>query len=218
MWARVTGVGVCLLLATGLPAQKKPFDAQAMMRLARIGDPHVSPDGRNVAFTVQTIDVEKNRRPNQIFVAPLAGGVPRKIADDSERARWSPDSRRIFFVSTRSGSSQIWVMDADGSNAKQITNLATEASGILVSPDGNSLLFASEVYPDCGADEGCNKQKLDQEKATAATGRVIDSLLFRHWNKWMGARRSHLLLIPANGGPPKDLTPGKREVPPFSLG
>ncbi len=218
MWARATGVGVCLLLATGLPAQKKPFDAQAMMRLARISDPHISPDGRNVAFTVQTIDLDKNRRPNQIFVAPLAGGVPRKISDDSERARWSPDSRRIFFVSTRSGSSQIWVMDSDGSNVKQITNLATEASGVLVSPDGNSLLFSSEVYPDCGADEGCNKQKLDQEKATAATGRVIDSLLFRHWNKWMGARRSHLLLIPASGGPPKDLTPGKREVPPFSLG
>jgi Tol biopolymer transport system component len=93
------------MFASVLTAQKRPFDVNALMRLSRISDPEISPDGRSVAFTVQTIDVENNRRPQQIYVVSLTGGAPRKIADDAERARWSPDSRRIFFVSVRGGSS-----------------------------------------------------------------------------------------------------------------
>ncbi len=217
---RVTVRRACvwLMFASALAAQKKPFDINALLRLSRISDPQISPDGRSVAFTVQTIDVENNRRPQQIYVVSLTGGTPRKIADDAERGRWSPDSRQIYFVSTRSGSSQIWTMDADGANPKPLTNLASEASGHLVSADGKLLVFTSDVYPECGADDACNKQKLDQEKANKATGRLIDSLLYRHWNKWQGARRSHLLVMPVAGGTAKDLTPGKRDVPPFSLG
>ena len=206
------------MFASALAAQKKPFDVNALLRLSRISDPQISPDGRSVAFTVQTIDVENNRRPQQIYVVGLTGAAPRKIADDAERARWSPDSQRIFFVSARSGSSQIWTMDADGANPKQLTNLASEASGVLVSADGKMLVFTSDVYPECGADDACNKQKLDQEKASKTNARLIDSLLYRRWNKWQGARRSHLLAMPVAGGAAKDLTPGKHEVPPFSLG
>ena len=109
-------------------------------------------------------------------------------------------------------------MDADGANANQITNLASEASGVLVSADGKLLVFTSDVYPECGADDACNKQKLDQEKASKVNARLIDALLYRRWNKWQGARRSHLLVMPVGGGAAKDLTPGKRDVPPFSLG
>src|SRR5579862_4330274 len=217
---RVTVRRACvwLMFASALAAQKKPFDVNALLRLSRISDPQISPDGRSVAFTVQTIDVENNRRPQQIYVVGLTGAAPRKIADDAERARWSPDSQRIFFVSARSGSSQIWTMDADGANPKQLTNLASEASGVLVSADGKMLVFTSDVYPECGADDACNKQKLDQEKASKTNARLIDSLLYRRWNKWQGARRSHLLAMPVAGGAAKDLTPGKHEVPPFSLG
>jgi dipeptidyl aminopeptidase/acylaminoacyl peptidase len=206
------------MFALVLAAQKKPFDVNALLRLSRISDPQISPDGRSVAFTGQTIDVENNRRPQQVYVVSLTGGAPRKIADDAERARWSPDSRHIFFVSARGGSSQIWTMDADGANSKQVTNLASEASGVLVSADGKLLLFTSDVYPECGADDACNKQKLDQEKASKTIARLIDSLFYRRWNKWQGARRSHLLVMLAEGGTAKDLTPGKHNVPPFSLG
>jgi dipeptidyl aminopeptidase/acylaminoacyl peptidase len=173
-----------------------------------------------VAFTVQTIDVETS--PAQtIYAVSVDGGVPRQLTrdgDDNERTRWSPDSRQIYFISNRGGSSQIWTMDADGANPKQVTNLASETGGVLVSSDGKLLLFTSDVYSECGADDACNKQKLDQEKASKTNARLIDSLFYRRWNKWQGARRSHLLVMPAEGGAAKDLTPGKRDVPPFSLG
>ncbi|MDQ6707161.1 MAG: S9 family peptidase, partial [Acidobacteriota bacterium] len=199
-------------------AQKQPFDIDAMLQLARVSDPQVSPDGRNIAFTNQTIDVPNNKKPKQIYIVPLSGGLPRQIADSGERARWFPDSKSIAFVSDRGGSSQIWQMDADGSNPKQLTKLSTEASGVLVSPDGKYILFTSDVFPECGADDACNQEHIEAEKESKVKARVITSLLYRHWTTWQGKRRSHLLSMKLEDGSVKDLTPGTRDVPPFSLG
>ena len=141
-------------------AQKKPFDVSALLELKRIGDPQLSPDGKVVAFTVQTVDAAANKKPAQIWTVPLEGGTPRQITFDGEanqRPRWSPDSKRIAYLSDRGGSSQIWMMDPDGGNARQVTSLATEADGHLFSPDGKNLLFTSTVYPECAADDADRK-------------------------------------------------------------
>lgn len=201
-------------------AQKQPFDVNALMELKRIGDPQISPDGQWVAFSVQTVDLAGNKKPQQIWTVPLAGGVPRQITHDGEhnqRPRWSPDSKRLAYISDRSGSSQIWLMDPDGGNAKQVTSLSTEADGVLFASDGKNLLFTSPVYPDCGADDACNKKNLDADEHSPSHARIYTELLYRHWTEWQSKRRSHLLVVPVAGGVLKDLTPGVREVPPFSL-
>ncbi|HUO33292.1 MAG TPA: S9 family peptidase [Bryobacteraceae bacterium] len=212
---------LALFAATVLCAQKLPFDVQTMLELQRIGDPQISPDGRMVAFTATTVDVPGNRKVTEIWLVPVVGGAARQITpgpDDNDRPRWSPDSKHIAFISARGGSPQIWMMDADGSNPKQITNLATEAGGVMFAPDGKHLVFTSDVYPQCSADDACNKQALDAEKNSKVKARIYTALLYRHWDHWEGARRSHLLAIAATGGPAIDLTPGDRDVPPFSLG
>ena len=141
-------LGVLSLVAATVAAQKQPFNVQALLQIARISEPQLSPDGKTVAFTVQTIDVAQNTKPKQIYVVPTTGGAPHQITTqgtDNERPQWTPDSSRIVFISDRGGSAQVWAMNADGSQARQVPNLSTEAGGVLVSPDGKKLLFTSNV-------------------------------------------------------------------------
>src|SRR5260370_34677149 len=70
---------VLLSLAFSLAAQKQPFDVQALLKIARISEPQLSPDGKTVAFTVQTIDLEQNTKPKQIYTVPTAGGSPHQV-------------------------------------------------------------------------------------------------------------------------------------------
>lgn len=210
-----------LLTSVVLCAQRQPFDVPMLLSLSRLSEPALSPDSKQVAFTVQTVDIDKNIKPKQIYLVPLTGGAPRQLTregNDNERPRWSPDSRRIYFISDRGGSSQIWVMDTDGMNARQITRLSTEASGLLVSPDGKKIVFQSSVYPECGADEPCNKTMIDYDARNKVKARIYTSLLYRHWTAWESKRRQHLLVVDADGSNAKDLTPGPHDVPPFSLG
>ena len=215
-----------LALAVSASAQKRPFDVETLLRVQRIGDPVISPDGKTVAFTVQSVDFDKNTKPVQIFTVPVAGGTPRQLTHDgslNEDPRWSPDSNQLYFTSDRGGSSQIWAMSADGFNARQITRLSTEASGPLLSPDGQKIVFLSSVYPECklgldNFDDACNKRNLDAAEKSPVKARIYDSLLYRHWNQWQGKRRQHLLVADIDGTNVKDLTPVAIDVPPFSLG
>jgi Tol biopolymer transport system component len=209
-----------LLLLAPLAAQKLPFDVQALMKISRISEPHLSPDSSTVAFTVQTVDVTGNAKPRHIYAVPMGGGAPTRLTMDGTanfRPRWSPDGKKLAFISNRTGAMQVWTMNPDGTGQSQLTTLATEADGVLWSGDGKQLVFISEVYPDC-ADAACNQRKLEAEKNNKIQARIYTNLLYRHWDSWQGARRKHLFVMPAEGGIPRDLTPGDRDVPPFSLG
>ena len=94
----------------------QPFDFSAMMKISRIAEPSLSPNGKWVAYSVQTIDLSANARPRHIWISAIDGGAPQKLTKEgtsNERPRWSPDSKRIYYASNRSGSSQIWAMDPD---------------------------------------------------------------------------------------------------------
>ncbi len=227
-------IRLCLIVLIGvapLAAQKKPFTVEKLLSLHRISGPQVSPDGRTVLFSVVSPDLVKNARPSHIWAVSLDGGEPRQITREgtrNTRPRWSPDGRRIAFASDRpsagppgapasGGSQQIWLMDADGSHARQLTDILTEADGVMWSPDGRYLLFTSNVYPDC-PDMACNKKREEEQAKSPVKAKIFTGLLFRHWNAYKDNKRSHLFVIPAAGETPLDLTPGDHDVPPFSLG
>jgi dipeptidyl aminopeptidase/acylaminoacyl peptidase len=209
-------------------AQKKPFDASALLQIQRIGDPQISPDGLTVAFAVSTPDIPNNRSIHSVWSVPLAGGTPRKLADSADRPRWSPDGKLIYYVGTSGDTSQIWSMHPDGSGATQLTHISTEADGEIVSADGKYLLITSNVFPECSTaqpsgitvfDDACNRKKFDEERQSKVKARLITGLLYRHWTAWEGKQRSHILSVSsADGKVVADLSPGTRQVPPFSLG
>jgi dipeptidyl aminopeptidase/acylaminoacyl peptidase len=210
---------VLALAPTFLFAQKQPLTADALLQIQRIADPQISPDGRTVAFSVSVPDLTGNTSVKSIWTVPINGGIaPRKLADLAERPRWSPDGKRIYYTGSKSGQSQIWSIAPDGSDAQQVTHLSTEAANEIVSPDGKYLVVTSDVYPDCGADEACNKRKADEAKQNKTQAHLITGLLYRHWKTWQGNTRSHLLSISLSDGKTVDLSPGDRVTPPFSLG
>ena len=217
---------LALLTAVSVEAQEpagKAFDPFALSRLARISDPQLSPDGTRVAFVVERVRLSSNDKEKQIYLVDVSGGEPRQLTvagDANERPRWSPDSSRIFFVSRRSGSPQIWSMGAEGGDERQVTRLATGAEGVIASRAGDRIVFTSRVFPTCNGDEACNERELARTERRPLEARIYESLLYRHWDEWDDGRRSHLFSL-ALGDPdarPIDLTPGGSDAPPFSLG
>jgi dipeptidyl aminopeptidase/acylaminoacyl peptidase len=214
---------------TRLPA-KVPFTFDALAKIARIDDPQLSPDGKMIAFTVQTVDLAANSKPANIYVVPVDGGTPLRLTNEgtsNTRPRWTPDSKRIFYVSNRSGVEQVWSMNRDASDQRAVTNIPTGADGLTISPDGSLIIFTSDIYPGCEPsnavagidyDAACNKANLDKDAGSKMHARVYTSLLYRHWTQYQGNRRRHLLIQTLNAGKVRDLTPGPLDTPPFSLG
>jgi len=201
------------------------FTVEEMLKLRRVSDPQLSPDGRFVVYVVTDVSLEKNRRVGHLWVVPAAGGEPVALVHEDKAdtsPRWSPDGKRLAFLSTRDDGSQVWVVDMAqgraGGKPRQVTTVATEVSSFTWSPDGRWLAFASDVYPACSS-AACNKQALKDFEDRKSKARVFDQLLYRHWVSWKDGRFSHLFLVPSDGSSePRDLTPGAADVPPFSLG
>ncbi|HTW57795.1 MAG TPA: S9 family peptidase [Terriglobales bacterium] len=235
-----------LALALALPAfaqAKHPFTFEDMMKLKRVGDPQVSPDGKWVIFSVVDVDLEANAKTPHIWIVPTAGGQEKEIiADqDADRPRWAPDGKRFAFLSTKEEGSQVWVANFDRSSGDvmgvtRLTYIKTEASGEIWSPDGKNIAFTSDVYPECvgepGEVETCNSLKLDKAATSQVKAQIFDHLLYRHWNAYKEGKRTHIFATRADYeiliviGKPKqiirpravDLTPGDYDAPVFSLG
>jgi dipeptidyl aminopeptidase/acylaminoacyl peptidase len=201
-------------------AHAAPFTAAEMMKLKRLADPHLSPDGKWVVYQATEIDLPGGgARNTDLWLQSLAGGEPRRLtshAKSDSRGRFSPDGKRVAFVSARDAQPQVYVIDLAGGEPRKLTSLSTGVSTFLWADD-KTLVVASEIYPECGGDDACNKKKMD-DAAKGSSARVYTRLLYRHWDTWDDGRVSHLLAVPVDGGAVRDLTPGERDVPPFSLG
>jgi dipeptidyl aminopeptidase/acylaminoacyl peptidase len=215
---------VVLCVLPALPQSKRPFTFEDMMALKRVGEPIVSPDGKWVLFSAIDVSLEANTKTPHVCVVPMAGGEAREIilVQESDRPRWAPDGKRFLFLSSKENGSQIWIADFDGAKGTvtathKLTSIATEADGPIWSPDGKNILFISNVYPEC-VDEACNAKKVEAAEKSKVKALIFTHLLYRHWNAYKDGKRNHLLIISADGGASRDLTPGDYDVPPFSLG
>lgn len=220
---RLPATALMLVCAAHSTAQeaKRAIAFDDMIAMRRIAEAELSPDGKWVAYTVATPDMDANRNATDIWMAPVAGGdaVQMTRTGKDSSAKWSPDGKTLAFLSARSGDSQVYVLSMDGGEGHPLTKLSTGADIVKWSPDGKTILFTSSVYPDCKDDE-CNKKRDEEKDKNKVKAHVAEHLLFRHWNHWKDGKRSHLFVMASDGGgEAKDLTAGADyDVPPDQRG
>jgi dipeptidyl aminopeptidase/acylaminoacyl peptidase len=192
------------LVGISTPLFAKPLTLADLLGAVRVADPQVSPDGTLVAFVRTTTDVTTGKRNADIWVVPSDGSAPPRLLAGGEKSentpRWSPEGRRLAFISNRDGAPNIYLADADGSNVRQVTKLAAGVQPpVVFSRDGAMLAFVSDV-----------------KQGPPAPGQAhrITRLLYRHWDEWRDNVRHHIFVVRAAGGEPTDLTPDDFDSPP----
>ncbi|WP_158277388.1 S9 family peptidase [Opitutus sp. ER46] len=217
--------------ADAAPAPSRALQLEDMFRFRRVSDPQVSPDGRQVVFVVTEVVKEENRTNADLWLVAADGsGTPRKLTHSPKHdrnPRWSPDGRWIAFESTRDGTPQIFLLPVAGGEPRKVTTLFTGASQPRWSPDGRTLAFVSSVYPEFSSRPFAESDRLNREKGEAqekskVKARVVDQLLFRHWDSWVEGQRQHVFVVAVNAdgaaiGQPRDVTPGENDGVPNSM-
>jgi len=239
-------LGAVVLAAAAGPvvaqSAKRPMTFDDLMKMRRLGDTDVSPDGKWLVYSVTDVDLAKNTKTATLWIQQVspekeAGGEAKRLEGTEPGdggAKFSHDGKRILYLSSREGGQQVWVEDFDGAagtaeTPKKLSAISTEADNALWAPDGKSIVFTSAVYPDCpaivvtdaagaGAGNTCNAERDKALADSKVKARIFDHLMYKHWNAFTGDKRSHLFQLTVDGGAVRDLTPKDgHDVPPFSL-
>jgi len=196
---------------------KHPITFDDLIRMHRVSEAQVSPDGKWAAYTVTTPDMEANRNAGNLWMVATSGGEAMQLTQSGHDSSpvWSPDGKTIAFLSSRSGTSQVYFLSMEGGEAQEFTHLSTGADLVKWSPDGKTIAITSSVYPDC-KDDACNSARDAEKEKNKVKAHVYEQLLYRHWTHWFEGKRSHLFAVPVDGSAaPRDLTAGANyDVPP----
>ncbi|WP_138992076.1 S9 family peptidase [Larkinella sp. C7] len=196
---------LCLLSGTVLaqtPA-KRPIVPSDILRLQNITDPQVSPDGQWVAYTLSTVDKDKDKRNSDVWMISWDGkqSVQLTSSPDGESSpRWSPDGRFISFVATRNGDkdSQLWLLDRRGGEGKKLTDLKGELEEYEWAPNGKTVALVIR-----------DKDYSDSAKTKIRTPYVIDRHHFKEDRKgYLDRRAAHLYVFDVESKKLDTLTAG----------
>lgn len=199
---------VFTLISFGLFAQQN-MTPEILWQFKRVSDIQVSPDGKTALYGVTAYDLSANRGGRVLYLVPVQGGEPRELKIDGSavNARWRPDGKKIGFLSSKSGSMQLWEINPDGSGLEQVSNYESGISNFAYSPSLNHISFSMQVK----LDQTVNEIYPDLPKAEA---RIFDDLMYRHWDTWHDFTYSHVFIDGyENGkvsGSPVDLMEGER--------
>jgi dipeptidyl aminopeptidase/acylaminoacyl peptidase len=198
-------LAVVATAATGAPtAAPRGFTVEDLVAMERVGAPAVSPDGARIVYTVRSTDLAKNKSHTDLYMVDLRtpGAAPQRLTADAASStdpEWSAAGDAIYFLSSRSGSSQVWRVaatpGANGGTATKVTDLPLDVDAFRVSPSGDRLALSMAVFRNC-ADLACTAARMDAREKDKSTGKVYDRLFVRHWDTWADGRNAVLYSVP----------------------
>ena len=213
------GFMICLFLINQVLSEDKSLQFEDFFSVSRLGKPVVSPDGSQMAFTVKKANIDDNSYSTQIWIINSDGTDLRQLTTNpasNTSPEFSADGKYLYLLNKQSGSMQVSRLDLGTSQIDQVTDLYGDINGFCVSPQNTHILLGRKVPPDC-PNEASIEERGEIEKSKVVKARIIDQLMYRHWNEWLEGKFSHLFISSIGGKDPKDLTPGMYHTPPIGL-
>ncbi|RLE24871.1 MAG: S9 family peptidase [Acidobacteria bacterium] len=197
-------------LALPLFAAGHPFTFNDMISMQRVGSIAAAPDGKQIAVVASEYSLEANRGNADIFLIDTATGHMRQLTNNNAadfNPIFSKDGNTLYFLSSRTGTVQIFALSMEGGEARQVTHFPVSIGNLKLSPKGNYFSFTTEVYPETS--KLCEIAKRDKKKAESkCSARVYTELFVRHWDKWENGKWNHVFYMPVKGGVPVDVMEG----------
>jgi acylaminoacyl-peptidase len=194
-------IAACMALLVVMlgSAQARPFTAKDLALLDRVSDPRVSPDARFVAYNLHSTDWDGNHGFNALWVIDRSApnSAPRLVRDQEKSStspRWSADGQWLYFLSSRSGSTQVWRTSAKGGESWQVTKLPLDVGVYRLTPDGHALVAAINVHAECDT-LACSKAKDEAKAKEKSTGTVYVSATPRFWDSYLDGRYVGLFTV-----------------------
>ena len=167
------------------------FTPEVMWKMGRIGAVTLSPDGSQLLYTVTYYNMEENRGVTAIYLRDMTSGTVRQLTDHASNnldPKWSATGERVYFLSDRSGSSQIWSMEPSGEGLTQVSSFDKDVEAYGISPRGDKLFYVQRV-------QVCDRKSADVHKdLPKSKARIYDDLMARHWNYWDEGSYLHIFV------------------------
>jgi dipeptidyl aminopeptidase/acylaminoacyl peptidase len=190
--------------AAAAATERHPFSVEDLVRLQRVSDPALSPDGKTVVYVVRETDVAANRGRQDLWSLDIGtkGAQPRRLTSNPENDNspaWSRDGRYVYFISSRGGSTQVWRLPSAGGEAEQVTSLPLDVGSFRLAPDATRLAVSMDVFAGC-EDLPCTTARVKQAEDSKASGKIYDRTFVRHWDTWDDGRISQLFVLRMENG------------------
>ena len=180
---------------------------EVMWKMSRAGSSSLSPDGRTLLYAQTDYNMAENRGVTTIWVEDLATKAVTRLTDTASNnadPKWSADGEKIYFLSDRSGSMQVWEMTPAGGNARQLSAFDKDVEGFGISPRGDKAWYVQRV-------EVCDRKSSDVYKdMDKSKARIYDDLMARHWDYWDEGEYRHIFV----GELGKGVVTGGRDIMP----
>lgn len=175
---------------TNIVVKDSLLTPELLLQIPRVGNVSVSPNGKEILFTVTKVNIDKNKGDSELYTMATSGGNPTCIKDASHSIntiKWGVNSNNIYYLSDINGVNQLFKMDSKGNNAQQLTFGSIEIVDYKLSPDESAIILITPVQI----------KPLPQERhpdMPKANFRVEEDVMYRHWDEWEDGKFNHIIL------------------------